>query len=148
MIFDALWGLERKQRALARDTNAKINAGIGNIPKERLDELYKASANYVAFIEVVRQRALSDRLRSKAWRLNVPVPPENQWETGGDHNPAKLAYMTPAMQTDLRRAIRQEQRERREMWTMVMKDLVVPIGGILISVLSLMIAWAALHIKH
>jgi hypothetical protein len=58
-----------------------------------------------------------------------------------------LAYMTPTMQTDLRRAIRQE-RERREMWTMVVKDVVVPIGGIVISVLSLMIAWAALHIKR
>jgi hypothetical protein len=149
VIFDALWRLERQQKAFERDTQSKINTGLENkVPLDRLHDLYEARTRYAAFIEVIRLRAYSERLRSKAQRLNIPVPPENEWETGGYYNPSKLAYMTPTMQTDLRRAIRQEQRERREMWTMVVKDVVVPIGGIVISVLSRMIAWAALHIKR
>jgi hypothetical protein len=150
MIFRyALWRLERQQRAYERETQAKINAfQKKKVPLDVLDDLYKARNRYAATIEVIRLRAHSEMLRSKAQRLNIPVPPESQWETDGEHNPIKLPHMTPAMQTDLRRAIRQEQRERREMWTIVVKDVVVPIGGILISVLSLMIAWAALHIKR
>lgn len=149
MIFDALWRLERQQKALEKRNREQINAGLKKkIPVDKLHDLYEASEKFAAFIEVIRQRALSEKLRSKAWRLNIPVPPESEWETGGHHNPNKLPYMTPAMQTELRRSIRQEQKERREVWTIVVKDVVVPIGGIVISVLSLMIAWAALHVKH
>lgn len=59
-----------------------------------------------------------------------------------------LRFMSPAIQTELRKAIRQKQKERREMCVTVVKDIVVPIGGILISIFSLVIAYAALKLKH
>jgi hypothetical protein len=55
-----------------------------------------------------------------------------------------LDYLRLEAQKQLRKDIRQENKEG----TAVMKDLVVPIGGIIISILSLLIAYAALHLKQ
>jgi hypothetical protein len=48
----------------------------------------------------------------------------------------------------LRKAIRQEQKERREAITAIIKDVISPIGALIISILSLLIAYAALKLKH
>ena len=55
-----------------------------------------------------------------------------------------LHYLRLEAQTQLRKDIRQENKER----TAVIKDVVMPIAGIIISILSLMIAYAALHLKQ
>src|SRR5947209_14851986 len=101
MIFDSLWQLERLQKEMTRGTQARIKKGIQNkVPQEQLNNLYDVTTNYVAFYEEIRQRALSDRLQRQAQRLNLPVPPESEWHKG-----TTIPYMTPAMQTELRKDI-------------------------------------------
>ena len=94
------------------------------------------------------QKYKTDQLLKLADHLGLPTPPygdEEAWEL--DEN--KISHhLRLKAQTQLRKDIRQEQKERREMWTMVVKDIIAPIGGIIISVLSLLIAYAALKLKH
>jgi hypothetical protein len=147
MIFDQIWRLERIQRKFERRMQEKMNIVLKDksIPGESVDAFYEHAARNIALYEQERQRLLSERLRTQATRLNLPVPAESEWIKPGK---GELPFMSPAMQTELRKAIRQEQKERREMWTTVVKDIIAPIGGIIISIGSLMIAYAALKLKQ
>jgi hypothetical protein len=101
MIFDPVRRLERKQRALERSTQAKVNHAVNhNLPKDSVNKLYDVTKNYVAFLEEVRQRALSERLRTQAVRLNLPVPAKSEW-IKGDKSP--LPYMSPAVKQNCER---------------------------------------------
>ena len=147
MIFDHIWLIEHNQRISERNKVKLIRNALKEkkMQKEFIIKVSEDAAQSFAFLEELRQSNLSKRLTRQATRLNLPVPNEREWTKG---EKTKFLFMSPALQTELRKAIRQEQKERREMWTTLVKDIVAPIGGIVISILSLLIAYAALKLKH
>lgn len=92
-------------------------------------------------------RTKSRQLIRTANRLGLPVPEGDESWTSSFHGKFGK-HLTVAAQVELRQAIRQEQKELREKWMGMVKDVVVPLGGIVISILSLLIAYSALHMKH
>jgi hypothetical protein len=152
MIFDKIWRLQRKLSAIDIDT-------YNEVQKMRKNACSSEEIGSYAVRIYTKRLALEERLQFlrgrrliiEAERLGLPIPSHDDkanWMSGFTNRPATYTYLSIAAQAQLRRAIRQEKKERREIWTTVVKDIITPIGGIVISILSLMIAYAALKLKH
>jgi hypothetical protein len=127
-----------KAQEITKETNLEARIEPGKLWLEALSVQNEVDKFY------------TKRLIKTANHLGLPMPSlndESSWEADID-NKRTHHHLTRAAQAQLRNDIRQEQKERREEWTAIIKDLVVPIGGIIISVLSLLIAYAALKLKH
>lgn len=145
MVFDKLWRL-RWQRDR---TKRKFDRWIRKAKKEKDHDQYES-----LIAEVMQEQDLSNdeiysaettQLRRKAERLGLPVPDfsdKTSWERG--YNPS-IYYLNPAARTALRQAIRREWKERWEFAIVIVKDLAVPIIGIVATIVSLILA---LKIKH
>jgi hypothetical protein len=147
MIFDNVWKLRRKERKLSADYFGEVEllrsqgASATDVDM-RLDE----ERNTLNDLQVQITYAESDALLERAARLKVPRPPktdEESWDTFYG-----TAYLTHAGYDKLRARIRQERKEHREAITSIIKDIISPIGALIISILSLLIAYAALKLKH
>lgn len=96
-------------------------------------------------IQALRTQALM----VKAERLGLPLPRDEDgnkvWRQSQED--ASL-YLTNKAPTQLGKEIRKERRERLELRIVIVKDLISPIGPLIISILSLLIAYAALRLKH
>ena len=145
MIFDEIWRKELKCRKLAKSYDKEIRKFHEAKDYESEQQLEAEASTEIQYCEAEIQLAASRALARDARRLNVPLPVYSDaamWEKVL----GEFYALTPQGYADLRTAIRQERKERREVWMAWIKDVVVPIGGIVISILSLMIAYAALKI--
>jgi hypothetical protein len=146
VIFDEIWRMQRSERKLARAYYKRIE----KLRKDKRDEeqialMMSEDVTTLSQLEMDIVFAESQKLTQEARRLKVPLPERNDeaWNAFFDHN-----VLTPKGYADLRSNIRQEQRERRETVTALIKDIISPVGGIIISILSLLIAYAALKLKQ
>lgn len=90
--------------------------------------------------------AHSDALVRRARHLKVPIPSHSDKDAWDDFFGPTI--LTPKAYADLRSKIRQERKERRETVTAIVKDIISPLGALIISIMSLLIAYAALKLKH
>jgi len=145
MIFDQLWRLRFARDREERRYNRLIREAE---KKKQHDE------REMLIQEAIQQRSLRNdeiyvaecsKLRRKAERLGLPVPPlsdKQAWEEGYAPN---TCYLNAAARTSLRQAIRKEQHERWEFATLVVKDWAVPIMGIIATIVSLVLAVKLRH---
>jgi len=147
VIFDNAWKLRRKERKLSaayfREVESLRSQGASATDIDmRLDD----ERNTLNQMQVSITYAESDALLEKAAQLKVPRPPktdQESWETFFG-----APYLTHAGYDKLRSSIRQEKKARREAITSIIKDVINPIGALVISIISLLIAYAALKLKH
>jgi hypothetical protein len=146
VILDEIWRMQRSERKLARVYYKRIE----NLRKDKQDEqqialMTSEDVTTLSQLEMDIVFAESQKLTQEAQRLKVPLPERNDdaWNAFFDHS-----SLTPKGYADLRSRIRLEKKERREIVTTLVKDIISPIGGIIISILSLLIAYAALKLKH
>jgi hypothetical protein len=111
-----------------------------------IDMIMGDERNTLSQLEVDIVYAESDALIAKAAKLKVPSPPKNDEESWNTFY--GVPYLTHAGYAKLRSRIRQEKKERREAITAIIKDIISPLGALIISILSLLIAYAALKFKH
>ena len=124
----------RAARALYSEEIHKLHDGGDWHGRDSLLSLAKFEASE---FEDEAEEIRSNRLVRLARRLSLPIPPKHEdsdhwWESQYYGTWALTTYGT----TELRRAIRQEKKERREVW--------MAWGGKLVSILSLVIAILAL----
>jgi len=125
----------RAARALYSKEISKLEQGGDWRGMDSLLSLAKFEASeYEDEAEEIR----SNRLIRRARRLSLPIPPKHEdsdhwWESQYYGTWALTTYGT----TELRKAIRQEKKERREVW--------MAWGGMLVSILSLVVAIIALQ---
>jgi len=133
-----LWKLDKEgsaARALYSEEIHKLHEGGDWHRRDSLLSLAKfESSEYEDEAEEIR----SNRLVRRAQRLSLPIPPKHEdsdhwWESQYYGTWALTTYGT----TELRKAIRQEKKERREVW--------MAWGGMLVSILSLVVAIIALQ---
>lgn len=142
-----IWRLRRQQRILSTAYSITVKGlRAENKSESDIDILVDEQRNELYHLDVDIAYAESDALIAKAVRLKVPTPPKTDvesWETFFG-----IPYLTHTGYDKLRSRIRQEKKERREAVTAIVKDIISPIGSLIISILSLLIAYAALHLKH
>jgi hypothetical protein len=147
-----MFRLARLQRKLERSDQEHYRKEreliAKNTPEEELQQWAVDQFMRRAALTTDIQRAKTSQLLKTADRLGLPIPPYDDHESWDTTSSKFNGFLTAKAQTQLRQAIRQEKKERREIWTTLIKDIITPIGGIIISILSLMIAYAALKLKH
>ena len=143
MIFDELWRKERVCSKLTKKYDKEINrlrrAG------DDAEAVEQEASSVLGDAEVDLRLARSRALVRQAIRLHIPLPQHSDNESWD--NFYGVTMLTTKGYAEVRKSIRQEKKERREMWTALVKDVFVPLGGIVISIISLLIAYAALKIK-
>jgi hypothetical protein len=148
MIFDKIWWLRRKRNRLNRVGMSRIIQLAQNATdqKEIWAVIHKEWSGYQANEEEMLHYR-SKLLMNEAEHLGLPVPRgDDKFDTGLISK--GLHYLKVEVQAQLRKDIRQEKKERRETVTAIVKDVISPLGSLIISILSLMIAYAALKLKH
>jgi hypothetical protein len=147
VMFDEIWKLRRKEKKLSaayfQEVERLRDQGAS---EEEIDMTMDDARNTLNQLQLDIDYAESDALLEKAAKLKVPRPPKNDeesWETFYGKG-----FLTQVGYDKLRSRIRQEKKERREYLTAIVKDLVVPISTIIISIISLLIAYTALKLKH
>jgi hypothetical protein len=146
MIFDEIWRMRRRQNKLLRVYRQKERILRKNYTEEEIDSILQSYQAQFGDLGVSIKIAESDVLVGRAQTLKVPLPSRSDKEAWDDFFGPEI--LTPRAYASLRSAIRQEQKERKEAVVSVVKDIVSPIGGLIISILSLLIAYAALKLKH
>lgn len=139
-----IWLLQREQKRACRRYAEWIKAA-----KDRDDE------NLIT-LDAMDER---DRIRDKIWhlrslqlqdeaeRLGIPIPALNameHWEPGLAPNTIRL---TLKAQSDLRQAIRSEKRDKWSVFTFVVKEIAVPIIGVIGGIMGLISLVHSLHLK-
>jgi hypothetical protein len=137
MILDALWNAQRKRRKLDKLYGRLISkAERGKNPEEvgSLGSEYRFERN---LINDTINSLESSMIQERAERLGVPVPnysPDHEaWEKGFQPN---VVYLSLKTRAELRSQIRKERRERVEYWTLLVKDLIVPLVGLLVGLVG------------
>lgn len=147
MIGDNVWKLRRKERKLSAAYFREVeNLRIQGMSEEEIDMTIDEDRITLSELQVNIDYAESDALLEQAAKLKVPRPPktdQESWETFFGR-----PYLTHAGHAKLRSGIRQEKKERREAITSIIKDIISPLGALIISILSLLIAYAALKLRH
>lgn len=145
MIFDAIWRAEWNRNKVARS----YDKGIKDCRKKKdykgAEEWEQEAASVVGDLDTNIAIMTSRALVREAHKLHVPVPEytdEKSWENfWGSYVLTSTAFAA------LRTQIRQEYKDSRERWISWVKDVCIPIGGILISLASLMLAYHAVSSK-
>lgn len=145
MIFDAIWRAEWNRNKVARS----YDKGIKDCRKKKdykgAEEWQQEAASVVGDLDTNLSIMTSRALVREAHKLHVPVPEytdEESWENfWGSYVLTSKGYAA------LRTQVRQEYKDRRERWISWVKDVCIPIGGILISLASLMLAYHAVSSK-
>lgn len=148
-----MFELARLQRKIERlNQSAQIKAQEMHDAQRPMEEIQREALKTWMEVRAAQdeiQKFKTDQLVRVANHLGLPTPSYTDaasWEhdTTDKYTPH---HLTPAAQTQLRQAIRQEKKERREMVTSIINDIISPIGGIIISILSLLVAYLALKLK-
>ena len=145
MIFDEIWRMQRKSARLLKAYYKKRDQLHREYPQHYGAMLTDEEAE-MGNLDTEILIAQSEALKNEAYDLRVPLAPHYDTESWDDFYGPQI--LTPKAYSDLRSKIRQEKKERRETFTAIIKDIVSPIGALIISILSLLIAYAALHLKH
>jgi hypothetical protein len=147
MIFDNVWKLRRKERKLSaayfREVESLRKQGASETD---IDMKLDNERNDLNDMQVSITYAESDALLEQAAKLKVPRPSksdEESWDTFYGKG-----FLTHVGYDKLHSRIRQEKKERRESVTSIIKDIISPLGALIISILSLLIAYAAVKLKH
>jgi hypothetical protein len=145
MVFDEIWRMQRKHERLFRAYKKKVETikrehpdHWGAMMLDEESELNELSMN----ISIT----LSESLKQEAYSLRVPLPSDDDKTSWSEFFGPRI--LTTKGIADLRSRIRQERKERREVATAIIKDIFVPLATITISILSLLIAYAALKLKR
>lgn len=147
MIFDNVWKLRRKERKLSATYFREVERlRIQGASEIDIDMILDKERNELNEMQVSITYAESDALIERAARLKVPRPSKTDGESWDTFY--GKAFLTHVGYDKLRSGIRQEKKERREAITSIIKDIISPIGALIISILSLLIAYAALKLKH
>jgi hypothetical protein len=148
MILDKLWRLEWQ---LARSSRGHArNRKLLQERKASREELVSAGEDANWAHDTIRhliEGEKSSRLFRRADRLGLPTPRyrfdksdesvENEaWERGY----TGISYLSRAAQFDLRSQIRQEKKARRDDIVSWIRDIVVPVMGILSATTALIVA--------
>lgn len=146
-MSDNVSKLRRKEKKLSADYFREVESlrSQGASPTD-IDMKLDEERNTLNNLQVEITYAESDALLEQAARLKVPRPAKNDAESWDTFYGS--AYLTHAGYDKLRARIRQERKERREAITSIIKDIISPLGALIISILSLLIAYAALKLKH
>jgi hypothetical protein len=148
MIFDEIWRMERRQNRRTKIFFKQIEVLKKDYKKtpEQIDIITEEAGIRLNELSLHLDYAKSDAIIKEAYRLKVPTPSKTDKEAWDDF--FGRPYLTNRGYSDLRSKIRQERKERRETATAIVKDIISPLGALIISILSLMIAYAALKLKH
>jgi hypothetical protein len=138
MILDALWKAQRERRNLDK----LYRPLIAKAEKEKNhEEMQSLEAEYGFERGLVNDKISSlesARIQEEAERLCIPVPKYSSeseaWEKGFQPN---FVYLSVKARADLRTHIRKERRERIEHWTLFLKDVIVPLVGLLGAIMGL-----------
>lgn len=138
MVFDALWKAQRKRRRLdklfggliSKAEKRKNHEEVGSLEAEHMYERHLIS-DTINSLE-------SLRIQERAERLSLPVPKystDNEaWEKGFQPN---VVYLSLKTRAELRGQIRKERREGAEYWTLMLKDVIVPLVGLIGAIMGL-----------
>jgi hypothetical protein len=145
MTLDNVWRSQWRRKRYNKKTLRKVRAlqdqGKHQEASELLHEMNHELHMWSKHILVLG----TQKLRIKAERYGVPLPKDHEgqqvWrETEDDSS----LYLLPEAQFQLRKQIRQERNERLDVWM----NVVSKIGGFVLGILSLLVALAALKLKH
>jgi len=144
MVFDKLWWKQRKlqkTRAFYDPLLRKANLA-GN--REEIDHINQEAAYYERLIYDDIQVMYSEQIQRQCKSLGVAIahPVESDYWIPG-HNPY-VHFLTIKAQNELRKEIIQRQAERRAAIAVWMKDVVLPIGCILVGLVGGAIGYYAL----
>ena len=146
MVFDEIWRAEWNRNKTARFYDKKIKKCRANKEFKNAEEWEREASSLVGDLDTNLQIMTSRILVREAHELHLPVPEysDNQsWE-----NIWGSYVLLPRAYAVLRSQMREERKGRRESITAIIKDIISPIGALIISILSLLIAYAALKLKH
>lgn len=146
MILDDIWRTERERNQTEQFYDKLIKKTRNAKKFKEAEEIEEEAAHMVHECETRLNILYSRALVREAWRLRVPVPEHSDkemWE-----NLFGFVVLTTKGYATVRSDIRKEKKERSERWISLIKDVVIPLGSFLIGILSLLVAYAALHLKH
>jgi hypothetical protein len=148
MIFDEIWKMQRRLNKLNKAYLKRVESlrRDHKQTEEEIDMLMDDERNAVNELSININYAQSDALVDAAYSLKVPMPARTDEESWNEF--FGRPYLTNKGYSDLRSKIRQERKDRRETVTAIVKDIISPIGALIISILSLLIAYAAVKLKH
>jgi len=139
-----LWRLKRERKS----SEGKYSKYIGQAADA--DEKESRIMEWIEERERIRDKILhlrSMQLSATAEDLGIPVPPlsdKESWEEG--RNPGTVRLTLDA-QSKLRQAIRVEQREKWSVVVFLLKEIIVPLIGILGAIMGLLSVIHALRSK-
>lgn len=145
MILDEIWRMQRKHARLLKAYYKKKEQLRRECPEHYGEMLTDEEAD-MGNLSTEIMIAQSEALKNEAYDLRVPIPPHDDKEAWNDFFGPQI--LTAKGYSELRSKIRQEKKERRETFVAIIKDIISPIGALIISILSLLIAYAALHLKR
>jgi histidinol phosphatase-like enzyme len=146
MIFDELWRQQRACRKSEKFYKKAIQKLLKAGKQKEAQEMEEEASFIVGDCHRDLGFAVTRAIVKEAQYLRVPLPEYSDKESWDNF----YGYWTlnPKAYDDLRKRIRQERKERREIWISWVKDVIAPLGGIAISIISLLIAYAALNIRR
>ncbi|MGH9432928.1 MAG: hypothetical protein ACRD3T_15440 [Terriglobia bacterium] len=132
MIFDALWKAHRERRKCNKLYRRLIENAEREKNSEEVETLCLEAMHERDVINEKINLLESSRIQEEAERLGIPIPKysldSEAWEKGLRND---KVYLSLKAKGELRSQIRREKRERIEYWTLIVKDLVVPLMGLL-----------------
>ncbi len=138
MIFDALWRAQRKRRQLDRLFRRLTSKAEKEKRRDDVESLVAEHGFERDLVNDTINALESSRIQERAERLGIPVPKystDNEaWEKGFQPN---VVYLSLKTRAELRTQLRKERRERVEYCTLVVKDLIVPLVGLIGAIIGL-----------
>jgi hypothetical protein len=146
MILDAIHRSQWRRGWYIRKTHVQIKRLKKAAKHEEANLLQHEMSHELQLWHLHIQVLISRKLIIKAERLGVPLPKdEGVWQETEDDS---SIYLTKEGQHELRKIIRQEAEDSMRNRMLFVKEVVIPVGSFIIAVLSLLITYAALKLKH
>lgn len=138
----ALWSLDRDETRLTK-AYAKERAGKKLSHDEERKSIDSEQFEWT-MIEDQRLSLKTDRLRERAQRYDLPLPPWDDEEAWGVSHTFGYRYLKPKAYADLRSAVRKEENERWQYWELRLKVLgpiLVGLTGATGALIGLIATW-------
>jgi hypothetical protein len=140
-----LWWLERSRRKASKSYSAYVAEAKDEEQQFRISEAINDRDERRDQIQSLRSMLLTDRAES----LGISIPPlsdSESWECG--RIPGTV-YLTLKAQSQLLQAIRTERKEQWSMAAFVLKDIVTPLGSLLVGLIGMIMGLLSLiHSFH
>jgi hypothetical protein len=147
MIFDALWRAERSANKKRKKLHETLDPKIQTAKKEKKENEYQSLlSEYFMESDLIRDipdSMRTERLVRRATKLGIPIPPQpsyknldedEHWEA----NPVTGSfYLQEKAFSELTRAIRKDEIERLEYQMRWVSRVVIPLTGLIGTIMGL-----------